>query len=233
MDKHTQQKMVKFEQVEVKDVDEENKREETKDGEKKTLIRIKMKKYLQWKREKTDFEKKYDFLFKGKETNTINQAIYQSIVQLRKMIIVIIISCFENRAYYQLQMLSKMSLFMICYVASSRPFIDPRQNQIELMNEATIMILTYIYMFFSQSYEANLTMGTLFIAVFMSNIVINILFVFSDIIFNSIPKLKKWIVPMYDKYSHFYKIKKWVRNKEEDAKNKKVGDKQYAYHIEA
>ena len=96
------------------------------DDPEKPLTRIEVKKYKRWKRDKSDFQKKYEFIYKGIETNTIYQAIFPSVVQIRKFFIVIIFTCFEGKGYLQLQLFSSISLVILCYVASTMPFQNKR-----------------------------------------------------------------------------------------------------------
>lgn len=101
------------------------------------------------------------------------------------------------------------------------------------MNESTILLLTYVYMFFKQSYEANLFMGLVFIVIFISNVLINFLFVVLDFIFDTIPKVYTTVKQKIDKWKYQWKIKRWFNEKNSLYGKDRLGDIDHVYYVEA
>ena len=101
------------------------------------------------------------------------------------------------------------------------------------MNESTILLLTYDYMFFKQSYEANQFMGLVFIVIFIANVLINFFFVVIDFIFDTIPKVYTIVNQKIDQWMYQWKIKRWFGEKNSLYGKDCLGDIDHVYYIEA
>jgi hypothetical protein len=71
------------------------------------------------------------------------------------------------------------------------PFEDKYRCYIEIFNEVCVMLVTYDYMFFCQSFEPNETMGKAFKSIYVLNFAGNILKIAYSLTLTVIPKLYK------------------------------------------
>ena len=62
---------------------------------------------------------------------------------------------------------------MIIFVIQVKPYEKIELNRLVVVNESTMQLLTYLYMFFLQSFEQNRTVGSFFIAIFYISIIYN------------------------------------------------------------
>ena len=93
------------------------------------------------------------------------------------------------------------------YLVAFRPFVSKTDNNFEIFNECTLMLITYCFMFFLQSLKANEKIGSVFIWVYICNISINGLRLAYNFFF----------VTLYECFKslrELWRIKKYERNKE-------------------
>jgi len=100
---------------------------------------------------------------------------------IRRLIFVVIIGSLQNFPVIQLQMQSFTTLLYMIYIFNVLPFKEMRQNFLEVFNEVCMMMIIYVYMFFKQSFEANYTMGSVFIYLYVLSFTVNLLVILYDL----------------------------------------------------
>ena len=106
-------------------------------------------------------------------SKSIFQSVYNVMFTARRAVFVLILSSMESHASIQLQMIVFLNMSSTMYLAANMPFVSKTDNRFEIMNECTLMLITYCFMFFLQSLEANATIGSVFIWIYIINISLN------------------------------------------------------------
>jgi hypothetical protein len=71
------------------------------------------------------------------------------------------------------------------------PFENESQNFMEIFNEVCVMLITYVYMYFKQSFEPNYIIGIAFKSIYIMNFAVNLLKVMWFLTFTICPDLYK------------------------------------------
>jgi hypothetical protein len=83
-------------------------------------------------------------------------------------------------------------------MASVFPFEDKVDNYFEIFGECMVMNITYTYMFFKQSFKANMTMGKVFMFLYVSTFSTNLSRILFNLVFNILKPYLKSIPKKYD-----------------------------------
>ena len=106
---------------------------------------------------------------------------------IRRMIYSFTVIVFPNLSFLQFFVIMYSNLGYISYVLLTKPFMDPQQMDLEVLNEISIQIFTYFYMFFKQSLAPNSTIGWAYIIAYLLTFLINVNAILNNMIYKTIP----------------------------------------------
>ena len=92
----------------------------------------------------SDFNIKYGTMHQYMKTNIPEAYNYFVYFLLRRLVFSVCLVFLTMSPGPQLQIQVLMSLAQMCYAASYLPFLEPEDNYLELINEATVLIVTSI-----------------------------------------------------------------------------------------
>ena len=91
-----------------------------------------------------DFEKKYGFIFTDLSTKTPEQAIFHLVYMIRRIIFVLIITFLDNMCFFQIIAHTVLTILYTIYILAIRPFKDNETNKIQVLNEISVLLTTYV-----------------------------------------------------------------------------------------
>ena len=106
---------------------------------------------------------------------------------IRRMIYSFTVIVFPNLSFLQFFVIMYSNLGYISYLLLTKPFMDPQQMDLEVLNEISIQIFTYFYMFFKQSLAPNSTIGWAYIIAYLLTFLINVNAILNNMIYKTIP----------------------------------------------
>ena len=139
------------------------------------------------------FEKKYGAVYEGLRLKSRSALVYNSYFVTRRCLFMCIALFLYKRVLLQLFSVVVLTLVACSYVLLYRPFEEPRQNRLEVMNEVITLGLIYLCLCFTDLIEEAKTqylIGFFFIVLFGVCILVHLGFMFKDLIRKLLRKLK-------------------------------------------
>jgi len=110
--------------------------------------------------------------------------LYNSFFTARRLLLIAVIVFLPVLAFFQMQILVITSVVSVVYVYSFLPFKDMLSAHMEVFNEATLMLMSYMtvsYSDFQPDSYLKYEIGWLMIYLFIFNFVVNILAILSKV----------------------------------------------------
>ena len=113
---------------------------------------------------------------------------------VRSISMILIAILLEHSKYAPIQVLSFMfiSFALILYIANSRPFVERKRHNVELVNEAMVTMLSY-FALIQLSDHLNATIGFCINLVIYIHVAINVIVIAVTTVSGLIHKLRKWM----------------------------------------
>ena len=123
-------------------------------------------------------------MYEGLNVKSRIALVFNAIFIGRRLILALSITFVPNTAF-QVQLILLSSIATFVYSCSVRPFTENSVNFMDMFNETTIMLLSYLTVPFTDyllEAEFKYKIGWIIIAVFLTNLAINILYILLKIL---------------------------------------------------
>jgi len=138
--------------------------------------------FLRIKRDYKNFKikevrEKYSVIAEGLKYQQLSQVLYNLFFLMRRNFTVFVLVYLGERQFFQVSLFIVASIFNLSYLVGKKPFINPKQNKIEIMNEASILLVSYVMFQFinpAMDFDLRELFGTIFISIVLGNVLINL-----------------------------------------------------------
>lgn len=116
-------------------------------------------------------------MYEGLRLENKRAVLFNFFFLLRRMMYVYALSLLEACSVAQLGVVNMGSLAMLSFLATVKPFKTPFLNTLELLNEATILVLSYFCFVFTdlmQNYALKFQLGWAYSLLLIAQVLLNI-----------------------------------------------------------
>ena len=124
------------------------------------------------------FDVKYGAVFEGLRKDKRSSLAYPIILILRRFVLVFLSTVTRDMFFIQLAITVLIAVIQVAYLSNYRPFEENLQNNLEIFNEVTTIMLVDILSVFSEanSQPMDLEMDMLFLVSLVSNLSVHLYF---------------------------------------------------------
>ena len=131
--------------------------------------------------EEKEIKDRFESLYENVETTVKYAYLISPLFIARRLVYAASIVFLNGCTLAQLTIQIAQSVFMLCYIVSVRPLKDNFSNRMEIFNEVTVLICSYILFTFTacvQDVQTRFEYGWIFIGVTLGNIIVNFIALF-------------------------------------------------------
>jgi len=142
-----------------------------------------------------EFKEKWGFLYKDFKDSSKMSMMANFIYTSRRLILMTIAFALRNRAWLQVMLTNIVNLVFACYFMHYQPHLTRVNNQYDLFNEVSVVMLSIIYYGFTEmvnSGRARAINGYVFNAIIVLGVIVNVQHFFVATLLCMLLYIKKW-----------------------------------------